>query len=198
MREFISQVGQKDSPGVSGLSSPQTGSDVSSSDILSLPVKQCSMWCRSEHVSQSRRMNLGAEAIELEEVHDERPPLVGVDVVPVAWRENGLVDVCSNDPNLNRSRVVLGIADFRDARHGTFQLNRAFRHPRRQDNFRNDFSQSRSYELVTDMFKTHDIFVPGHRITTSGKGETIDLRHKIDRWDTQNALPFTAEILNRV
>ena len=76
-------------------------------------------------------MNLTAEAIELEEVHDERPPLVRVDVVPVAWREDRLVDVRSNDTNLNGGRVVMGIADFCDARYGSFHLDWAFRDSRR-------------------------------------------------------------------
>jgi hypothetical protein len=48
------------------------------------------------------------------------------------------------------------------------------------------------------MLETHDVFVPGHRVTASGEGETIDLRDKIDRRDTQNALPLAAEILNCV
>jgi hypothetical protein len=91
--------------------------------------------------------------VELLEAHDERPPLVRVDAVALAFHEEALLHVHALDAHQHRERpaapprIVLGQRKRRIELR--LELHRAFEHARRADRLGGHRRQPCDAELVT-------------------------------------------------
>ena len=151
-----------------------------------------------EGFSESRRVHLCAESVELEKVHDQWSPLVWVDVVAVAWRQDRFVDMGVYDTDFDRDRVFVGRSDVGDANDLALELDGAFCDPRGRDHLRFGLGESSLSELVLDVTEVHCRFVIGNRIAPCRKCQPIDFSDEVNGWNIQDALALAAEVRNGV
>ncbi|AGM06922.1 hypothetical protein AORI_4337 [Amycolatopsis keratiniphila] len=147
-------------------------------------------------------MDLRAEAVELLEAHDERPPPVGVDPVFGARHPHVVVNVDTLDAHLEHEhaaalfRIVLG-----EGVHGLddgLHRHRAFRDTGRPDRLRADRGEPGAGELVRFVPVAAFVLTGRDRIGSGGQRQPVDGgRQRVGR-EIQNTFTVAHEILRRL
>ena len=140
-------------------------------------------------------MDLGAQAVEVAEAHDERAPTIRVDPVGIGVAENRGLGPNAQDSQLERNEIgcVLG-QRMRGGQLG-FHLERTFLDERSVDQLGLLGCQPRCCELVGAEGVTHKLFVGWDGIGGGEPGQPVYKGDFICRWQVEGALTGALDVL---
>jgi len=143
-----------------------------------------------------------AKSVEFLETHDQRPPFVGIDAVPLACRQDRLLDMHALNANLDnvgaafQFGIIFGQVMHR--LHHCLELHLAFLHARRPNRLRLHWSQSGDAEFIPLEAIAALNFSGGHRVRAGSARQPIDRGNEIDRGQIEHALAGALHVFRRL